>query len=51
VMKTILSDLRARGFVIRKRGDLWAVRGVWPERLTAHALEVLWRSGARKAGA
>jgi hypothetical protein len=50
-MKTILSDLRARGFVIRRRGDLYAVRGVWPARLSAHALEVLWRSGARRAGA
>jgi hypothetical protein len=50
-VKTILSDLRDRGFVIRKRGDLYHVKNVWPERLTAHALEVLWRSGARKAGA
>lgn len=50
-MKQVLSDLRARGFVIRKRGaDTWHVRDVWPSRLSEHALRTLHASGARRAG-
>lgn len=49
-MKQLLSDLRARGWAIRKRGDLYAVKGVWPARLTAHELRVLHASGAARKG-
>jgi hypothetical protein len=48
-MKSILSDLRARGFRIHALpGGVFYVYGFWPSYVTAHALEVLHASGARR---
>ena len=38
------------GIVIRKRGAYYIIKGIWPSRLSEHALRALHASGARRAG-
>lgn len=42
-IRDVIAALKRRGYVIRRRGDGWAVRGVWPALLTEYSLRALLR--------